>query len=116
MTKGLAQQRHRSTSHFGRRNLMLSTSCDKNDRRVDFLRRQTSLQLKAPHPGHADVQDQTSRAAQLWGIEKVLGRNKSSGSIADRLQQTDDGFNKRSVVIYDRNQRNIGCAQIAWRQ
>ena len=97
-------------------NLQTSLRGDKNDRRVDIFSSQTSLQLEAAHLGHAHVQDQTSGAAQLRGVEKVFSRKESSGGVADRLQQADDGFNKRLVVVNDRNQRNIGCAQICRRQ
>src|SRR6266436_1731734 len=83
---------------------------------MDILSRQASLQLKAPHPRHAHVQYQTSRAAQLRRVQKVLRGDESGGDVTDGLQQTDDGFDNRSVVVHNRNQRNIGCAQICRRQ
>ncbi len=104
---GLVQTRHGSTAQRFRGNLQTSFRCDENDRRLDIFSRQTSLQLEATDHRHTHVQDETSGTAQVWGVQKLLSRDESCGGVADRLQQTDDGLNNGSIVVHNRNQRNI---------
>src|SRR6516165_2129849 len=65
------------------------------------IQNQTTLQLDPTYARQAHVANQAGCIAHPARIQEILGRGKSSGSVAEQPQKMSCGFANRLVVLDD---------------
>jgi hypothetical protein len=102
--EGLAQKPDRSIIERALPVLFIRIGGNQNYWCVISLRAQCFLQFKAVLSRHLQVGDQAYRLGDHTGLEKMLCRTKSGGSVSQGLDEFSYAISGQRIIVNNRNQ------------